>query len=499
MEDAFTPYETGLKRLLERLGEDHPLHAKVLDYQKRLQENIAKARKLSVQADGAVSENRAPQQEYLAKLWQILSERFNESELRTLCFELDEDYEDLPPEGKAGKARELVRYFERRKRIPELVRVGKRMRPDVSWEDVPEAIKHGDTDELERERTQIMDALKQLALKELGVDFNDLCITVSRIQVILEGGISDFTDERRAILRDVLASVLRVEPSDVRILRVQSARSIRVTVEVPEEELARLTPLSRADRSLLVDAGIQTIESDATGTLNLQSELPLPFTRRLLLNFVFFVIVLAFLLRSSVSLPYVSPQASVVSLAVILLLLFHLIWRLLAPVIREFSDSIEVGSVAVPIRVLVSLLDALHLWIRPDWVSWVLSIILFAAAVVLGLSPVSPFRIEETPPIVQKFCVHHADGSTETFAVGDFVKVRAYTQVLVEAAVSDQAEVSCRWFAVKGMQLPARGCATLYSPPLEGNRDALSVLAESPGKTWQTFAGLHINVLQVQP
>lgn len=499
MGDALIQYERGLERLLEQLGEDHPRRVDALAYQQQLRENITKARTLGIQSIGAVPEKRAPQQEYLARLRRVLSERFDEGELRTLCFDLGVGYGNLPGAGKVNKARELVSYLERRDRIPELVDMGKQLRPDVSWEHMSEATRYGDIDELKDERARIIDALDGLALKELGVGFNDLCITVSRIQVILEGGISDFTDERRAILRDVLASVLRVEPSDVRILRVQSARSIRVVVEVPAESLARLNSLSRADRSLLVDIGIQTIESDATGTLNLQSELPLPFTRRLLLNFVFFVIVLVFLPRSSVSLPWVSPQASVVSLAVILLLLFHLIWHLLAPVIREFSDSIEVGPVAFPIRVLVSLLDALHLWIRPDWVSWVLSIILFAAAVVLGLSPVSPFRIEETPPIIQKFCVYHADGSTETFAVGDFVKVRAYTQVLVEAEVSDQAEVSCMWFAVKGMQLPARGCATLYSPPLEGNRDALSVLAESPGKTWQTFAGLHINIVQVQP
>lgn len=70
----------------------------------------------------------------LARLRQILTERFSEDELRTLCFDLGVDYEVLPAEGKAGKARELVSYLERRKRLSELVKVGQRLRPDISWE-----------------------------------------------------------------------------------------------------------------------------------------------------------------------------------------------------------------------------------------------------------------------------------------------------------------------------------------------------------------------------
>jgi hypothetical protein len=74
--------------------------------------------------------------EPLTELRQILAKRFDESELRTLCFELGEDYENLPPEGKAGKARELISYLERRSRIHELVETGKRLRPDISWSEV---------------------------------------------------------------------------------------------------------------------------------------------------------------------------------------------------------------------------------------------------------------------------------------------------------------------------------------------------------------------------
>lgn len=46
-------------------------------------------------------------------LWQALSEGYNESELRDLCFELSIDYEDLPGDTKSAKARELVLYAKR--------------------------------------------------------------------------------------------------------------------------------------------------------------------------------------------------------------------------------------------------------------------------------------------------------------------------------------------------------------------------------------------------
>jgi hypothetical protein len=41
--DTFTPYETGLQRLLKRLGKDNPRYADALILQTRLLENIAQA------------------------------------------------------------------------------------------------------------------------------------------------------------------------------------------------------------------------------------------------------------------------------------------------------------------------------------------------------------------------------------------------------------------------------------------------------------------------
>lgn len=42
--DAYTPYEAGLRRLLDQLGKEHPLYEKALIFQQRLLENISMAR-----------------------------------------------------------------------------------------------------------------------------------------------------------------------------------------------------------------------------------------------------------------------------------------------------------------------------------------------------------------------------------------------------------------------------------------------------------------------
>ncbi len=71
--------------------------------------------------------------EELAQLRQLLVDHYSEGELRTLCFDLGVDYESLPAEGKANKARELVAHLERRNRIHELIEMGRRLRPTVDW------------------------------------------------------------------------------------------------------------------------------------------------------------------------------------------------------------------------------------------------------------------------------------------------------------------------------------------------------------------------------
>jgi len=86
-----------------------------------------------VQPNGLAPKEKAVDRNQLAKLRQLLTQHFDEEELRTLCFDLGVDYDTLRGEGEGGKARELVAHFERHGRISELVTIGYKMRPHLSW------------------------------------------------------------------------------------------------------------------------------------------------------------------------------------------------------------------------------------------------------------------------------------------------------------------------------------------------------------------------------
>ncbi|MCU0501324.1 MAG: CHAT domain-containing protein, partial [Anaerolineae bacterium] len=66
-------------------------------------------------------------------LRELLAERFNLEELRTLAADTGVDYDELGGEGKTARARELIALLERRGGIPDLIRAGRRARPDVPW------------------------------------------------------------------------------------------------------------------------------------------------------------------------------------------------------------------------------------------------------------------------------------------------------------------------------------------------------------------------------
>jgi hypothetical protein len=63
----------------------------------------------------------------------ILTNRFSPSDLKTLCFELGVADEKLPGETHPDKARELIRYLERRARLDDLPAAVSRLRPDIAW------------------------------------------------------------------------------------------------------------------------------------------------------------------------------------------------------------------------------------------------------------------------------------------------------------------------------------------------------------------------------
>lgn len=67
----------------------------------------------------------------LVTLRQELERRFNDEELRTFCQNLGVEYDDLPGQGRANKARELVAYMDRRGQLDELEQKLKEYEPPI--------------------------------------------------------------------------------------------------------------------------------------------------------------------------------------------------------------------------------------------------------------------------------------------------------------------------------------------------------------------------------
>ena len=100
--------------------------------------------------------NNSPK-DYLINLRRILTERFDDGELRTLCFDLGIEYDNLSGPGKADKARELVVYSERHGLISKLVSVAQEQRRDISWIGVAETVPIASQCEIGIECSNIVD------------------------------------------------------------------------------------------------------------------------------------------------------------------------------------------------------------------------------------------------------------------------------------------------------------------------------------------------------
>lgn len=104
----------------------------IMDYlQKRRHESDIESPSNS--SSGEHETKTLSEQEQLTALRQLLIQHFNDGELQTLCFDLGVDYENLPGQAKADKARELVEYVQRRNRLAYLVQMCQQLRPNATW------------------------------------------------------------------------------------------------------------------------------------------------------------------------------------------------------------------------------------------------------------------------------------------------------------------------------------------------------------------------------
>lgn len=74
-----------------------------------------------------------PSGSVLSELLNLIGNSFNLAEIRTLCLELMVDYEDILGDTKTDKVRELILYFYRFNRLPDLVQYCRKKRPNLMW------------------------------------------------------------------------------------------------------------------------------------------------------------------------------------------------------------------------------------------------------------------------------------------------------------------------------------------------------------------------------
>ena len=67
-------------------------------------------------------------------LRQQMSQAFNLDDLRTLCFDLGIEYEDLAGETKQAKIISLIEYTQRHNRLPHLLETLAKVRPATNWQ-----------------------------------------------------------------------------------------------------------------------------------------------------------------------------------------------------------------------------------------------------------------------------------------------------------------------------------------------------------------------------
>lgn len=219
------------------------------------------------------------------------------------------------------------------------------------------------------------------------------------------------------------------------------------------------------------------------------SSLPLPLV-------VFFnaLIVMTLVLMLANTPPCVSPIAHGLSVAVLLVLFAHVIWRSFHKEIRQMDGNLNLGilKIDIPIRGLAALLDKLHPWVLSDIALWGLAIVLGGIAWGLGLSVFSPFPIIEPTPLIQSFSVRDRSGSPQVYPPDQVIEIKN-GQLLFVAAEGVSAKVLCTWSsAVKGPLSLEPGCSVQYIAPLTGNMDMLTVQVQSHCKTRSTFASLQM-------
>ena len=155
----------------------------------RIQQAITAAREQQFALDDVAQQLQQPSavaQISLPQLRQQLVAAFDESELQDLCFDLSVDYESLPAQGKANKARGLIELMMRNGRLPDLLTNCAALRPHLNWGEPTQAVVDPSINALPTEKRDILSVLAAFGDKPLSGELISQLVGETDVSALLE-------------------------------------------------------------------------------------------------------------------------------------------------------------------------------------------------------------------------------------------------------------------------------------------------------------------------
>lgn len=155
----------------------------------RIQQTITAAREQQLSLQDVVHHLQdipADTQISLPQLRQQVIAAFDDGELRDLCFDLDVDYENLPTQGKANKARELIELMVRNGRLLDLIAHCAQLRPHLNWGEPTQAIVDPSIAALPVEKRDILSVLAAFGDRPLSAELISQLVGQADVTPLLE-------------------------------------------------------------------------------------------------------------------------------------------------------------------------------------------------------------------------------------------------------------------------------------------------------------------------
>jgi hypothetical protein len=189
-------------------------------------------------------------------------------------------------------------------------------------------------------------------------------------------------------------------------------------------------------------------------------------------------------------------QASEWFAAVILLVVFHLVWRAIhIPNPTDIKENIDLGPITIPITVLITFLNEIHPWKISSRLLVLFLAIFSAIGLFLNLSPYSPLYKGGQLLAIPSFTVQRLDSpSPEQIPPGGTLTINAGEKVFIKLALLGETQVSCTWFTTSSSGNVGEDCSILLDTPLPIKRDILTVFMQPACGSRQEPASLNVVV-----